>query len=194
MFSANRNVPCVSEEIQFEVLQPYLVVESQLNVTSQLPSLPVKVNGTVKLDNGEWAEGADVNVTIEETGGQWNTTVDANGYYEVDITAPGTIGDYTVNTTATHNSTFFNITGYNVTELNVTALCKGLKLPQPTVSRHLAILRMAGLVNNRRAGKEIFYSLRDYRSSAATSALRTMLGGATAIRIGPVVIGLAKKK
>ena len=77
-------------------------------------------------------------------------------------------------------------------ERNVTALCKGLKLPQPTVSRHLAILRMAGLVNNRRAGKEIHYSIRNYRSSAAASALKTMLGGSAAIRIGPVVVGLAK--
>ncbi|MGB2824984.1 MAG: metalloregulator ArsR/SmtB family transcription factor [Phycisphaerae bacterium] len=78
-------------------------------------------------------------------------------------------------------------------EFNVTALCKGLKLPQPTVSRHLAILRMAGLVDNRRAGKEIYYSLSDYRNTAAVSGLKTLLGGSTAIRIGPVVVGLAKK-
>jgi DNA-binding transcriptional ArsR family regulator len=79
------------------------------------------------------------------------------------------------------------------TELNVTALCKGLKLPQPTVSRHLAILRMAGLVDNRRAGKEIYYSLSDYRNTAAVGGLKTLLGKSTAIRVGPVVIGLAKK-
>ena len=80
-----------------------------------------------------------------------------------------------------------------IDESNVTSLCKKLKLPQPTVSRHLAILRMAGLVENRRAGKEIFYSLSDYRSSGAAGALKTMLGGANAIRLGPIVIGLAKK-
>jgi len=78
-------------------------------------------------------------------------------------------------------------------ELNVTALCKRLKLPQPTVSRHLAILRMARLVNNRRAGKEIFYSLSDYRGSTAPGALRKMMDGASAIRIGPIVLGIAKK-
>jgi len=78
-------------------------------------------------------------------------------------------------------------------ERNVTALCKTLKLPQPTVSRHLAILRMAGLVENRREGKEIHYSLSGYRNSAAAGALKTMLQGATALRIGQVVIGLAKK-
>jgi DNA-binding transcriptional ArsR family regulator len=79
-------------------------------------------------------------------------------------------------------------------ELNVTTLCNHLKLPQPTVSRHLAILRMAGLVDNRRAGKEIFYSLSEYRNSAAVGALKTLLGKSTAIQIGPVVVDLAKKK
>jgi ArsR family transcriptional regulator len=78
-------------------------------------------------------------------------------------------------------------------EKNVTALCKELKLPQPTISRHLAILRMAGLVINRREGKEIFYSLCDHRSSTAATALRGMMDGATAIRIGPIVLGVAKK-
>ncbi|MFB3891380.1 MAG: ArsR/SmtB family transcription factor [Phycisphaerae bacterium] len=44
-------------------------------------------------------------------------------------------------------------------ERNVSELCAALRVPQPTVSRHLGILRMAGMVNNRRSGKEIFYSL-----------------------------------
>jgi DNA-binding transcriptional ArsR family regulator len=44
-------------------------------------------------------------------------------------------------------------------ELNVTALCEALSLAQPTVSHHLALLRTAGLVLTRRAGKQIFYSL-----------------------------------
>lgn len=33
------------------------------------------------------------------------------------------------------------------------------KVSQPTVSHHLAILREAGLVNTRREGKQVFYSL-----------------------------------
>jgi len=77
-------------------------------------------------------------------------------------------------------------------EANVTTICRGLKLPQPTVSRHLAILRMAGLVVNRRAGKEIHYSLSDFRSSAVPAGLKALLDGAVVIRIGPVVLGLAK--
>ena len=44
-------------------------------------------------------------------------------------------------------------------EQNVTALRRKLALPQPTASHHLALLRSAGLVANRRDGKQVFYSL-----------------------------------
>ena len=44
-------------------------------------------------------------------------------------------------------------------EQNVTALRRTLALPQPTVSHHLALLRSAGLVANRRDGQQVFYSL-----------------------------------
>ena len=44
-------------------------------------------------------------------------------------------------------------------EQNVTALRRKLGLPQPTVSHHLALLRSAQLVANRRDGKQVFYSL-----------------------------------
>ena len=44
-------------------------------------------------------------------------------------------------------------------ELNVTRICRKLKMSQPTVSRHLGILRMSNLVATRRNGKEIYYSL-----------------------------------
>lgn len=46
-------------------------------------------------------------------------------------------------------------------EQNVTALRRKLGLPQPTVSHHLALLRSAELVANRRDGKQVFYSLND---------------------------------
>ncbi len=52
-------------------------------------------------------------------------------------------------------------------ELNVTQLQNRLKIPQPTVSHHLGIMRMSGLVTTRREGKLIFYSLaRDVFKSA----------------------------
>ena len=44
-------------------------------------------------------------------------------------------------------------------ERNVTALCEALKLPQPTVSHHLGLLRMSNIIANRREGKQVFYSL-----------------------------------
>ncbi|NNM85088.1 MAG: winged helix-turn-helix transcriptional regulator [Phycisphaerales bacterium] len=44
-------------------------------------------------------------------------------------------------------------------EHTVTALCKELKLPQPTVSHHLGLLRMNHLIVNKRAGKQVIYSL-----------------------------------
>jgi ArsR family transcriptional regulator, zinc-responsive transcriptional repressor len=44
-------------------------------------------------------------------------------------------------------------------EQNVTALCERLALPQPTVSHHLGLLRMNNLIDNRRAGKQVYYGL-----------------------------------
>jgi DNA-binding transcriptional ArsR family regulator len=42
---------------------------------------------------------------------------------------------------------------------SVGTLCRELKLPQPTTSHHLALLRMSGLVQRMRKGKQMFYSL-----------------------------------
>lgn len=47
-------------------------------------------------------------------------------------------------------------------ESNVTNLCEVLKLPQPTVSHHLGLLRMNRLVSSRRNGKQVIYTLADY--------------------------------
>ena len=44
-------------------------------------------------------------------------------------------------------------------EQHVTQLCKKLRAPQPTISHHLSLLRIHGLVRNRRSGKQVFYSL-----------------------------------
>ncbi len=44
-------------------------------------------------------------------------------------------------------------------ERNVTSLCEQLKLPQPTVSHHLGLLRMNNVIANRRNGKQVFYAL-----------------------------------
>lgn len=45
-------------------------------------------------------------------------------------------------------------------ELHVSALCERLNQSQPAVSHHLALLRVAGLIEARRDGKHNFYSVR----------------------------------
>ena len=44
-------------------------------------------------------------------------------------------------------------------ELHVRALCELLGQSQPAVSHHLALLRVAGLIDSRRQGKHNFYRL-----------------------------------
>lgn len=44
-------------------------------------------------------------------------------------------------------------------ERNVTFLCRKIRLAQPTVSHHLGLLRLSGIVSTRRSGKEIFYAI-----------------------------------
>ncbi len=44
-------------------------------------------------------------------------------------------------------------------ELHVRALCDRLNQSQPAVSHHLALLRVAGLIRQRREGKHNFYRL-----------------------------------
>jgi ArsR family transcriptional regulator len=50
-------------------------------------------------------------------------------------------------------------------ELCVCDIIAALKLPQSTTSRHLAHLRKAGWVNDRRCGFWIYYSIRDSDAS-----------------------------
>ncbi len=65
-------------------------------------------------------------------------------------------------------------------EQNVSGLCRRLELPQPTISHHLGLLRSAGLVSNRRDGKQVFYSL----NGKAVSQLEPKCG--LAISAGPL--------
>ena len=43
-------------------------------------------------------------------------------------------------------------------ELNVQEICEITNLPQPKISRHLAVLKNSGLLNDRRDGTRIFYA------------------------------------
>jgi len=57
----------------------------------------------------------------------------------------------------------------------VNDLAAELHLPQPTISRHLKILRERGLVIARREGPAVWYSLADERVIAALDLLRGVL-------------------
>ena len=76
-------------------------------------------------------------------------------------------------------------------EHNVTQLCKLLKMRQPAASHHLGILRTGGLVVNRRAGKEVFYSICPPKGDKRKS-LKSFLNNGPMLRIGPVVLGMLK--
>lgn len=57
-------------------------------------------------------------------------------------------------------------------ELCVCHLTEALALPQSTVSRHLAVLRQAGLVATRRDGKWIHYRLTGNEAKALATLVR----------------------
>jgi DNA-binding transcriptional ArsR family regulator len=59
---------------------------------------------------------------------------------------------------------------------NVGDLAETLGLPQPTVSRHLKVLRERGLVRAERDGQAVYYQLADVRVIQALDLLRAVLG------------------
>ncbi len=61
---------------------------------------------------------------------------------------------------------------------NVSDLAKAIELPQPTVSRHLKILRERGMVLSERDGQSVFYSVTDRRVIQALDLLREVLADA----------------
>jgi ArsR family transcriptional regulator len=58
---------------------------------------------------------------------------------------------------------------------NVTELSEALEVPQPTVSRHLAVLRQRGLVNAERDGSSVYYTLSDPRIIDVLDMMRQMM-------------------
>ena len=76
-------------------------------------------------------------------------------------------------------------------EENVSTVCMTLKMPQPSVSHHLGILRMGGLVQTRRDGKQVYYSICKIRRERSSRLLKSLLNGSRSVRLGPIVLGLA---
>jgi ArsR family transcriptional regulator len=69
-------------------------------------------------------------------------------------------------------------------ELHVRALCDLLHESQPAVSHHLALLRVAGLIDRRREGKHNFYGLKTRQFSAMLDTLfATLPEGCSRIRL-----------
>jgi DNA-binding transcriptional ArsR family regulator len=66
---------------------------------------------------------------------------------------------------------------YKVAEkpINVSDLAATLDIPQPTVSRHLKVLKERHMVIAQRDGKSVFYSLSDPRIIQALDLLRAVL-------------------
>jgi ArsR family transcriptional regulator, zinc-responsive transcriptional repressor len=62
-------------------------------------------------------------------------------------------------------------------ERNVTSLCRELRLPQPTVSHHLGLLRSQNLIVNRREGKQVFYGLDGHVSVLPSDGVSIRFGG-----------------
>lgn len=76
-------------------------------------------------------------------------------------------------------------------EKNVTSLVKKLKVPQSTVSHHLALLRMAELVRTRRSGKEIYYSLNGGQIRSIRG-VRSILKDSAGLKLGGFAFGMTK--
>jgi len=57
----------------------------------------------------------------------------------------------------------------------VVELADALDVPQPTISRHLSILRQRGIVKSKRNGATVVYSLVDDRVITALNLMRDVL-------------------
>jgi ArsR family transcriptional regulator len=74
-------------------------------------------------------------------------------------------------------------------ELNVRTLCQILRQSQPAVSHHLALLRVAGLIEMRRDGKHNFYRLLPQRFEEFLRMIfATVPGVATQIRFDEIAL------
>lgn len=64
----------------------------------------------------------------------------------------------------------------------VSDLSEALELPQPTISRHLSVLRGIDMVTSRRDGQNVFYRLTDPHITTACDTIREILQRRAAAR------------
>ena len=67
-------------------------------------------------------------------------------------------------------------------ERSVSQLVTHLRIPQPTVSHHLGLMRRGGLVTSRREQKSVFYALHG-RLSLADGGCELRIGNASGVSI-----------
>ena len=60
-------------------------------------------------------------------------------------------------------------------EISVNDLAELLEIPKANTSQHLAVLRQAGVVNTRKDGINVYYSLRSVKISEACTLTRQIL-------------------
>lgn len=70
--------------------------------------------------------------------------------------------------------------------LNVGEIVEAINFSQPTVSHHLSILKAAGLVNVRREGKQVYYTLNQERMAAGCCTLAVNFAPEQEIVITPL--------
>ena len=70
--------------------------------------------------------------------------------------------------------------------LNVGEIVAAINVSQPTVSHHLSLLKAAGLVDVRREGKQVFYTLNQERMAAGCCNLAVNFAPEQEIIITPV--------
>jgi ArsR family transcriptional regulator len=73
---------------------------------------------------------------------------------------------------------------------NVTVLAEALDMPQPTVSRHLRVLRQQSLVQAERDGPAVVYHLSDRRIIEVLDTMRAVMYEALARKSGLVEASL----
>ncbi len=61
-------------------------------------------------------------------------------------------------------------------EKTVNELARMTRIPQANVSQHLALLRQTGLLQTRRNGTNIYYSIADHRIIEACELVRSCIG------------------
>ncbi|AKQ42880.1 Transcriptional regulator, ArsR family [Aurantiacibacter atlanticus] len=82
---------------------------------------------------------------------------------------------------AAHPLRFGILRALRETELNVGELESASGIGQPSLSQQLAVLRSAGLVETRREGKLVFYSIDISAMAALADTLAAFAGGRDAI-------------